>query len=419
MIKKTFFTIIVLCLILFYLIVYIRNKEDLYLSDAKNLIETVELTHPAFSLDDVPERYEAARNSLISEAESKMTRRDFKWSVQKYLSSLNDGHTGVEGRNSSRFIDVNWQAVGDQLFLLDKEGMLTTKEIESIGNVSVSDIFAIIDLYFPRENHIARERNRTLWSRSRDILLISGRNINLNKVLLRIKDGEEVFEETYNIRRRNIYGFYNHSLEISSERIGDVFYIEYNRCNVGRQLTTAISRLEQALSDGITSIIIDVRNNPGGNTEANKLLLEALGMSGPQYGIYLRYSPLLSKQWRIEENSGYRIFSRDLSTTQKNDDIDLVILTNVNTYSAATNLAVTVQDGSLGKIIGQSSSNAPNSYGDVLFYNLPNSNIKVRISCKRFLRPDVNANPDKLIPDIITEYNEDALDVALNFLNEN
>lgn len=113
MIKKTFFTIIVLCLILFYLIVYIRNKEDLYLSDAKNLIETVELTHPAFSLDDVPERYEAARNSLISEAESKMTRRDFKWSVQKYLSSLNDGHTGVEGRNSSRFIDVNWQAVGD------------------------------------------------------------------------------------------------------------------------------------------------------------------------------------------------------------------------------------------------------------------------------------------------------------------
>ena len=138
------------------------------MSDAKNLIETVELTHPAFSLDDVPERYEAARNSLISEAESKMTRRDFKWSVQKYLSSLNDGHTGVEGRNSSRFIDVNWQAVGDQLFLLDKEGMLTTKEIESIGNVSVSDIFAIIDLYFPRET-ILQEKEIVLFGHAPEI----------------------------------------------------------------------------------------------------------------------------------------------------------------------------------------------------------------------------------------------------------
>lgn len=205
---------------------------------------------------------------------------------------------------------------------------------------------------------------------------------------------------------------------VTSKRIGDVFYIDYNACELGKQLSNTVSKMERALSEGMTSFIIDARNNPGGNSEANKALLEALGMVEPQSGIYLRYSPLLAKQWGREESSGYAEYPGDITVAQKNTDINLVVLTNVNTYSSAMLLAVHAQDGSLGMIIGQPSSNAPNSYGEVLYYTLPDSKIKVGISCKRFLRPDNNADPNALIPDIVLEYNEDALTFALDFLSK-
>lgn len=81
-------------------------------------------------------------------------------------------------------------------------------------------------------------------------------------------------------------------------------------------------------------------------------------------------------------------------------------------------LAVSVQDGALGTIIGQPSYNAPSNYGDVLSYTLPESKIKVLISCKRFLRPNSDADPTTLTPDIIIESSEDALAVALEFLTQ-
>lgn len=145
----------------------------------------------------------------------------------------------------------------------------------------------------------------------------------------------------------------------------------------------------------------------------------AMGMAEPSYGMYLRYSPLLSKQWKINENSGYVEYPPDVLTAVKNDNIDLIVLTNANTYSSATMLGVSVQDGGLGTIIGEVSSNAPNCYGDVLNYTLPDSGISVRMSCKRFLRPDIDAKADSLIPDILVACDEDALDVALKFLSKN
>jgi hypothetical protein len=396
-----------------------NNVKKSYLSDTKNLVETVELSHPAFLLDAITDRYKAAKSDFLKEAENEMTYKEFTWSVQKYLASLNDGHTSVQGLNRSMFIDVNWKAIGDSLFLLDEDGKITDNLIVSIGDIGVLDIFSMVDNYYAFENETAKERNRTLWSRSKDLLFISGCTISQNKISIKISNENGLSETNYNIKNINIYNFYNHLFSVSSKMMDNVFYIDYNICEPGIQLSRVINQLKQAISDGITSVIIDARDNPGGNSEASKALLEAMEMTEPQYGIYLRYSPLLSKQWQREENSGFIEYPRDISVSRKNPNINLVILTNENTYSAAMLLGVNVQDGSLGTIIGQSSSNAPNNYGDILNYTLPDSKIKVSISCKRFLRPNENADPNSLIPDIITGYKEYALKVALEFFKKN
>jgi C-terminal processing protease CtpA/Prc len=394
-----------------------RSAKKLYIRDAENLVETMEITHPMFSLDEVTDRYRDAKNAFLNEAKNQMTYNDFVWNIQKYCASLNDGHTEVDGKIYSMFIDIKWKAVGDSLFLLDSDGVLTDSEIVSVGGVPVDDIFKTVDSYYPIENEIAKERNRALWSRSKDILLISGSAIDKNSVSIVTNGGAGLSEISGKIKKMNIYDFYNHFFnKVSSKVINNVFYIDYNNCELGKQLSGVITKLEQAISDGITSVIIDARDNPGGDSEANKALLAAMGMVEPQYGIYLRYSPLLSKQWGREETSGATEFPRDISIYKKNPNINLVVLINENTYSGAMLLGVTVQDGPLGTIIGRPSSNAPNCYGDVLVYTLPDSKIKVRMSCKKYLRPDENANPRLLTPDIMTEYNVDALAVALDFL---
>jgi hypothetical protein len=80
-------------------------------------------------------------------------------------------------------------------------------------------------------------------------------------------------------------------------------------------------------------------------------------------------------------------------------------------------MATFVKDGSLGTVIGTPSKNAPSSYGDILYYELPFSGIDVSISFKRFLRPDTETDQRILMPDIVTEHNEDILETAINYLS--
>lgn len=138
-----------------------------------------------------------------------------------------------------------------------------------------------------------------------------------NQVVLHIKDGEQVVAATYKLKRKNIYDFYANPRTITSQEIAGVFYIDYNLCKLDKQLTSTISKIKQAQSQGITKFIIDVRDNPEGNSEANKELLQALGMVEPEYGIYLRYSPLLAKQWGWKEDRGYIEYPSDAAVAQK------------------------------------------------------------------------------------------------------
>ena len=79
-------------------------------------------------------------------------------------------------------------------------------------------------------------------------------------------------------------------------------------------------------------------------------------------------------------------------------------------------MAVFVRDGKLGKIVGEASSNNPCSYGDIIYYSLPNSKINGTISHKQFIRPDASLKKERmLVPDeqINPEF---ALDRALLLL---
>jgi len=74
-----------------------------------------------------------------------------------------------------------------------------------------------------------------------------------------------------------------------------------------------------------------------------------------------------------------------------------------------------VQDGGFGNVIGSPSRNAPTSFGNTRSHTLPYSDIWFMLSYNKWLRPDVNADPDAVVPDILVDPAY-ALDVALAYL---
>lgn len=76
--------------------------------------------------------------------------------------------------------------------------------------------------------------------------------------------------------------------------------------------------------------------------------------------------------------------------------------------------AVFVRDGNLGTIIGRASSNSPSSYGDIIQFQLENSKLIGQVSHKKWIRPDISKEDEKVLePDIYVDYGEDLLERAL------
>lgn len=398
------------------------EQRSVYLDDALELISVVEGTHPAFDLDDISYRYETVKQELLDSASGDISKEGFEFLVQKYLASLQDAHTRIQKSSNQESsgtmnLDLNCRAVGDELFILDEDGRMSDKKITHMGGVPIGSIFATIGEYFVAENEAARDLNNSLYSMSHTLLEMAGCDIDDNAIEITISHNDDTYNESVKFVKRNLYEIDNSS-DIESRMINDeILYIDMNICIVNSNLEKQVKIIKDSIKDGISKIIIDVRDNPGGNSSACEKLLEAMGMKVPGYGCYIKYSDLVHKTYKSMPAKGFKKFDPDKTTAKKNDDIELVVLTNAVTFSSANMLATWVKDGKLGTVIGTPSSNAPSSYGDILYYELPNSGIGVSISYKRFLRPDASADPRILIPDILTDYDTDALEVAIEYLS--
>lgn len=146
-------------------------------------------------------------------------------------------------------------------------------------------------------------------------------------------------------------------------------------------------------------------------------------MIPPTMGSIIRISELAKKTYpsmygsyrgtpTITGSTGSAIISK------KNDEVKLIVLSDETTYSSANMLCALVQDGKLGQIIGQGSSNSPSAYGDILYFKLPYTGLEGQVSHKRFTRADSTADQKQLHPDVEVPYGTDALSVALEMLAE-
>ncbi len=393
--------------------------ESPFIEDAQQMVGNIESAHPAFLLDQVPAGYEQAKADFLAvAARPDVTLYEFSWAATAYAASMEDGHTALDGFGGApqAALDVDWAVDGERL-LLDGEA------VTAVGGVPVADLFAVVDKYFTAENQSGRDVNRAGWSANQNVLYFAGAAISEDRGSTTVTVGGKDRTVAF------VYPDYSgvDTTIATGRQMGDVYYVDLNQCILGDEVDAAAAGLAEAVKAGTHKVILDVRGNGGGNSEACYQFLQVLGMEIPEYGSYVRYSTLALDEVQdpfkpypyergyTKTEGGEQVDLPDLTTAKANPDFDLVVLTDEATYSSATMLGVWVQDGKLGKVIGRASANSPSSYGDILYYQLNNTGMFGTVSHIQWQRPDKDADPRTLVPDIETKPGEDALEAALAY----
>lgn len=178
----------------------------------------------------------------------------------------------------------------------------------------------------------------------------------------------------------------------------------------------------------ITNLIIDIRNNGGGNSGVGDILLRYIS---PEPFVQMdkgiaRVTPLSAKLIGRDIDPVFSFWEADTSDFIKPRTAEeghysgkVYLLISNRTFSSAGSFSWAFKECRMGSVIGEESGGMNVAYGDILPYQLPVSKMKVYVSFKRFwqLRADEN-DIHGTIPDIEVPA-EKALAEAMKLVRKN
>ena len=232
----------------------------------------------------------------------------------------------------------------------------------------------------------------------------------------------------------------DYTFEIIDRKVG---LISYNACNDYDQFDLFLTQTFKTIAENhIDKLIIDIRQNGGGNSELNDLLLSYITTTPYRQssGRYWKVSEL-SKQVYASDPIYAEVFGEEFINeyilepnqsvifdtaetgliTPQNKSYSFTgktcMLIGPNTFSSANFLADAVKTYHLTTLIGKPTGEYTNDFGEQMQFQLPNSKSYVFISSTY----DIGANGDETVlepvyPDI--EVDTDALQFALEWINQ-
>ncbi|MDR1797183.1 MAG: S41 family peptidase [Clostridiales Family XIII bacterium] len=181
------------------------------------------------------------------------------------------------------------------------------------------------------------------------------------------------------------------------------FYYELDEAASLGILTVEACEMSQAYKDtlrdffaavrdrGIRNVALDLRGNGGGTTEVIGEFMRYMPVESYDTNtFYARYGPL---RLHINGNGQKNKMAGDLVFTGR-----LFVLTNVWTWSSATNFAAYLKYNSLAEIVGAQSGN-DQVYGHILCFQLPHSRLMMTVSCKAYYLGGEPGNAAWTVPD--------------------
>lgn len=171
-------------------------------------------------------------------------------------------------------------------------------------------------------------------------------------------------------------------------------------------------------TSGAKKLIIDVRENSGGNSQLGDALIDMFNSK-----TYRHYS----MQWKrsaqyVEELKRRKIPVPDNYEGLRPGEIlsnespvinpggnplrfegRVYVLSSKDTFSSGQMFLAVVKGNALAKIIGEETSEPACSFGEMLFFNLPNSRLRTSLSVKYWMPPGGCKGASGVVPDVLVK----------------
>jgi len=455
-----------------------KFPPDKLKSDLNFLLRTLEDVHPdLYRYRSRPEIYEMKQRIEKSLTEP-LTRLDFYRRVAPLVSAFGDGHTSITypveelneylGRGG-RLFPLETRIVGDsnRLFVaFDYNGEIPPgSEIVGLNGLSTSKLISELANYVSGEKLSYRlglvntNLRALLW------FIYGAEDFKLKYVS---PSGETLEKQINGLTRDELT---RRAIEIQKTRAdkqrpqqeepkpeapsrSKIQFPYYNYIS-RPDLKTAIidfrsfqdpktfeAFLQQAFTDlkerGIGKLIIDIRQNGGGNSALGDALLGyltdkpwrqfskvELKVSKQIKDYYRDPLPVLkrlypqsyeavyqsSKDWyrstyvEISSTPDGQLFTsypeeRRPAENPLRFQGQVYVLIGQRTFSSAVNLAATIKDYKLGTLVGEETGGLATQFGDIYSFWLPNTGLQLGVSHKKFYRPSGRDNGRGVLPDI-------------------
>jgi hypothetical protein len=396
------------------------EKLDTFLSgmqaaeDLEFIVSHLRERHPACisGLPAVVQKAYEREYAELSES-TEVTVLSLWQSASRVLACLDDAHTMVRAYyEDTKILPLLFSWEGQHLICSGGEfdGYIVNK----IGGVSVTQLYErFLEKFSYELDAWARYSFASRINRS-DYLAFVGINIGQEvEILLERQDDGSTINKAFTLQENAIVTpvvtepFYSYSVD----RASGVGIFTLRQCIFDKTYKTALKDFFISVRDGgVHSVIVDLRGNPGGNSLVVNEFLRYLPVESYQVGSSsARFGPII---W---ENHPRR---------QKNQQAKCVfsgnvyVLTGTDTFSAAVDFVTLLSDNGLCMVVGEIPGNMPSSYGDLLYFQTPNSLLVFTVSYKYFIRPDASKTNLPLLPDIQVPAH-DAMEEALRLIHKN
>ena len=187
----------------------------------------------------------------------------------------------------------------------------------------------------------------------------------------------------------------------------------------------ADSMFRELREKNIRDLVIDIRENGGGNSNVGDSLLRYISpIPYIQFDKSLvRVTPLSARMMRHDATPGLYFFEADSAEyvmprtpAEGHYDGRVWLLTSNYTFSSAADFSWAFKETGCGTVIGEETGGMNVCYGDILSYRMPVSRLRASVSYKRFwqFRADEN-DIHGTLPDVAVPA-ADALDTALRLI---
>lgn len=421
-----------------------------YQKDLLLYSKTFELSHPYYADRKHVKELRKDTRRLYKELAGEDDLKAFRYGLQELTSHLNDGHSQVASGLSKEliypiYIMFDTKDSGYLLAVEDDYKEALGKRIAIVNGYPLSDLMARGQKLISGDNEIFKNNQLSQMLQMKDfwemcgydddeIVLIFEDNTSVTIPActghgLVIKQLDMEFDSPTALKEVPFYYGVIDSLSIC--------YLQFNMCydslnypQLGQRFDDFVEGMMAEIENkSIQTLVVDVRNNGGGNSGLCDLLLsyltdydkmKNLGCKVRMSELLLKHQPNLSG---VELNDGTKPDYGDVfdyweikrenpveaaSVHRINHDPDKIFKGNVifisgrGTFSSAGLLLTLARDNNIGTIIGETSGHRPSHYGDVLRFNLPNTGTNATVSCRHITRPNENLNNEiELVPDVV------------------